>query len=110
MLEFMLSYNDGQCVECLAVNNPRVVDLTRGIDSNKIKLMREHDYCVILNNQTVGSFKTGMKLNNADIVLSALRLIEESIERQRDTFQPLLDLFKEIQDAHNIPTDPKAVN
>ena len=58
MLEFTLNYNDGQCVECLAVSNPRVVDLTRGIDNEKLDLMvTEHDYCVILNNRPMGSFK-----------------------------------------------------
>lgn len=111
MLEFVLSYNDGQCVECLAVNNPRVVDLTRGIDNEELDLMvTDHDYCVILNNRPVGSFKPVMKFNNADIVFAALKFIEESLNRQKDALQLVLDLIKEAQNADRLPTDSKSIN
>lgn len=111
MLEFVLSYNDGQCVECLAVNNPRVVELINKLDDRKHGLiMADHDYCVILNNRPVGSFKTAMKLNNADIVFAALKFIDESISEQKDALKLVLELIREAQNADRLPIDPKSIN
>ena len=97
MLEFTLYYNDGQCVECLAVGSPRVVEVTGGINSEKSKVLAECDYCVILNNKPIGAFKAAMKLNYPDIVFAALKVIDDSITKDKNALLSMLDQLKEIQ-------------
>ena len=97
MLEFTIYYNDGQLVECIAVGNPRVVELTGGINSEKSKVLAECDYCVILNNKPIGAFKAAMKLNYPNIVFAALKMIDDNITECENAFRSMLDSIREIQ-------------
>ena len=51
MLEFTMTFNDGDKVECLATTNPRVVELTATLSDATRTGINECDYCVILNNK-----------------------------------------------------------
>lgn len=99
MLEFTIYYNDGQRVECLAVDSPRVVELTGGFNSDQSKVLAECDYCVILNNKPIGAFEAAMKLNYPDIVFAALKVIDDCVTKDKNARLSILDQLKEIQDG-----------
>ena len=59
MLEFTMTFNDGEKVECLATTNPRVAELTATLSDATRTGINECYYCVILNDKPLFAFSPG---------------------------------------------------
>ena len=77
MLEFTMTFNDGEKVECLATTNPRVVELTATLSDATRTGINECDYCVILNDKLLSAFSPGDDniLNHPSLVRATMECL-----------------------------------